>query len=71
MTKNNIVKYNNYDLIHRNKKSRYCKSNKHTPSNSILKLKTVNSRINKFFNNLNFQKEKNNSCDIKPKKKFY
>ena len=70
MTKNNIVKYNNYDLIHKNKKSRYCKSNKHTPSNSILKLKTVNSRINKFFNNLNFQKEKNNSCDIKPKKNF-
>ena len=70
MTKNNnFIKFNNCDLITKKNSKKFSYSNKHTPSNSLLKLNTV-TRLNKLLNNFNFQKDRSNSCDVKPKKKL-
>ena len=70
MTKNNnFIKFNNCDLITKKNSKKFSYSNKHTPSNSLLKLNTV-TKLNKLLNNFNFQKDRSNSCDVKPKKKL-
>ena len=71
MNKNyNFIKFSNCDLIIKKNNKKILYSNKHTRSNSLLKLNSVTSRINKILNYYNYQKERSNSCDEKPKKKL-